>query len=131
MQGILKFGDQSDYSDATEVGTLRSRKRGYTLTPVVDDNRNGNPETIAYEVEVRALCLELDEDFLSGTEYYFMIDFADEAKGAYLGLREYMIDYDGQITRNGIEYHEVRLSFHIPASSYASYLPQAAPPGGA
>jgi len=124
MQGTLKFATLSNYSDATEVGTLRSIKKDFTIKPVVDDNRNGNPIPIAYEVEVRALCLVLDGDFLSGTEYYFMIDFPVDFKASYLGLREYMIDYDGQITRNGIEYHEIRLFFHIAAADYGSYIPQ-------
>jgi hypothetical protein len=124
MLGILKYATLSNYSDATEVGTLRSRKKGFTLKPITDDNRDGNPETIAYEVEVRALCLTLDGSFLSATEYYFQVDFADDSKAANLGLREYQINYDGQINRNGVEYNEVRLFFLIDAADYGTYIPQ-------
>lgn len=120
MIGHLYFANNSSYAGASNVGTLRSKKKGYQVKPVTQENRNGNPETIAYEVEVRALCLVLDEDFLSETKWYFRIQFAD---GKYINLGEhpYQIDYDGLINRNGIEYHEIRLNFFISANSYNAY----------
>lgn len=121
MIGHLYFADNGSYIGAENVGTLRSKKKGYQVKPVTQENRDGNPETIAYEVEVRALCLTLDGDFLTDTEWYFRIHFPDDSKYINLGLHPYQIDYDGLINRNGIEYHEIRLAFNIAASVYSSY----------
>lgn len=121
MLGTLQFATQSDYSDAADVGVLRSRKKGYTVKPVVDENRNGNPETIVLEIEVRALCLELDGDFLSDTEYYFQVYCPAESRAYRLGLRPYQIDFDGLITRHDIVYHEVRVAFNDSPDTYSTY----------
>jgi len=121
MLGTLQFATQSNYSDATDVGTLRSRKKGYVVKPVTDENRSGNPETVLLEIEARALCLTLDTNFLADTEYYFQVYCPAEARAFRLGLRSYQVDYDGLINRNGIEYHEVRVSFNDAADSYSTY----------
>lgn len=121
MIGHLYFASSGTYGDAANVGTLRSRKKGYQVKPIVQEDRNGNPQTVAYEVEVRALCLTLAATFLSGTQWYFQVRFPTENKALTLGQHPYQVDYDGLINRNGIEYHEIRVAFNIGAGEYATY----------
>lgn len=121
MLGNLWFSDIAILAEAFPCGTLRSKQRGYTVKPIVDDNRNGNPEPIGYEVEANSLVLTLDANFLTADEWHFWIKFPLVPNWIYLGVRKYMIDYDGLITRNGIEYHEIKLKFNIGADEYADY----------
>jgi hypothetical protein len=77
---------------------------------------------VAYEVEVNALVSTFDATFKTADTWYFRIYFPDTST-AYidLGEREYVIDYDGQINRNTIEYSVVKLKFVIDTALYGAY----------
>jgi hypothetical protein len=130
MIGTLYYDDNAGFSSPANVGTLRMSKKGYKVTPVIDEDRSGNPVTVAYEVEVNALVSTFDATFLTANTWYFRIYFPDEYDDYIaLGEREYVVDYDGQITRNTIQYSEVKLKFVIDTSDYSSYTdPVAVPP---
>jgi len=121
MRGTLYFSDSAGWTEPLAVGTLRDEKRGYNIKPMTELNREANPEPVGYEVEVNSLILELNASFLTQGSWYFRVYFLDEGRAINLGLRQYLIDYDGQIVRNGIEYHEVKLKFNIAADEYSAY----------
>jgi hypothetical protein len=122
--GTLYYDDNAGWTSPAIVGTLRMREKGYKVTPIVDDDRSGNPVTVAYEVEVNALVSTFDATFKTADTWYFRVYFPDtEVGSAYidLGEREYVIDYDGQINRNTIQYSVVKLKFVIDTALYGAY----------
>ena len=121
MQGILQYCATEDgtYKD---VGTLRSRKRkSFKIDNLSDLSRESEREPIGYRVRVVELALALNTDFLDSTQWYFRMYFPDDAKMIQLGQHHFLLHYDGLVTINEIEYHQVELDFTIGGDEYNSY----------
>ena len=62
-------------------------------------------------------------NFLDQDHWDFKIYYEDDNKQVLLGNHYYTIDYDGLVILNGIEYHQVQVSFIIDYDEYSDYLP--------
>jgi len=121
MKGILQYCATED-GTYKNVGTIRSAKnQDYRIEAVTAKNRIEEVEALASRVYVRALCLELNDDFLDQDEWFFRIAYFDDLVMVKLGEHPYTIDYDGLLRFNQIEYHTVEISFTINFDEYDYY----------
>lgn len=121
MKGILQYCSTVD-GTYKNVGTVRLRKnKSYIVKPITDESRVGDKETIAYEVNIRLIALELNTDFLDEIQWYFRIAFFDDLIMVLLGQRYYQVEYNGLTNINEIQYHKVELSFTINYDEYADF----------
>jgi len=121
MKGVLQYCDTDDGS-YKDVGTLRSRKRkSFKIENLSDVSREDEREPVGYRVRVTELALELNTDFLDQDQWYFRVYFPDDVKAIKLGQHHYLLHYDGLVTINGIEYHQVELDFTIGGDEYNNY----------
>ena len=134
MNGILQFGDGATPITYKYLGTVRpNKKRSFAINAVKGSNRAGEPEIIGFKVVVEAIAKDLESTFLDSDQHNFRIIYPDSLEMIELGLRYYVIDYDGLLKRHGIEYHTIRLEFIIPVSQLKTYknrVPLPASEGG-
>jgi len=134
MYAILQFGESAETIVYKDCGTVRSKKKkGYKVSPVKDNNREGNPETVAYKVSIEALSLDLNTTFLNADSHYFRLMFPRSLEMIELGLQDYTIDYDADIKFNNREYFLIKLSFIIEKTQFNTYrsrVPLPASEGG-
>lgn len=119
MKAKLQYYDDPLWFDCGTVRALDGND--YKVTAIIGRNSENDPECIGYKVTVVARILELDSGFLSSDQYSFKLKDLDSGDFINLSQRKYMVDYDGLIKRNDIEYHTIRLEFEIPIASYGSY----------
>jgi hypothetical protein len=121
MKGILQYCDTED-GTYKNVGTVRARKnQDYKIEAITAKNRIEEVEELACRVYVRALCLELNTDFLDQDEWFFRVAYFDDLKMVKLGEHPYTVDYDGLLKVHEIEYHTVEISFTIEFDEYDYY----------
>ena len=128
MKAILQYCDTVD-GTFKNVGTVRYRKnKDYKVEAITDKNRQGNSETVGYQVTVNALCATLNTDFRDQDSWYFRVAFFDDLTMIALGLQYWSADYDAAVVIHGREYHLVNLTFTIGIGDYETYtVPEALP----
>ena len=122
MKAILQYCLTVD-GTYKNIGTVRLKKKDYTVKPQLISNREGEPETAGYIVKARCVCLELNTDFLDYQEWFFRLGFFDptEMDMILLGQHPYKIDFNGLITMNNRVYHSVDIEFTIEYDEYEDY----------
>lgn len=103
-------------------GVIRPKKgQDYQVKSVTEADRIDEPVLIGFEVNLQAVALQLESDFLDNSAWYFRLYYPNDTKRINLGQRGYIIDYDGQIQRNRIEYHTITLRFFLSVAEYADF----------
>ena len=121
MKGKLQYcaTENGTYKNA---GTVVLRKnKSYQVKPITDNSRIGAKETIAYNVTVSIIALELNTGFSATPLWYFRIAFFDDLKMIKLGQRYYQVSYNGLININEIEYHRIDIKFTIDKDEYDDF----------
>lgn len=122
MKALLQYASVEEGPYKT-CGTLRSKdNHDYKLTKITGEDRLEQPEMLGFEVQLTSLALTLNTDFLNAQQWYFRLIYITELEMIELGQRNYMIDHDGLIARNGIVYHTISLQFVVTdPTQYADY----------
>lgn len=103
-------------------GVIRPKRgQDYQVKSVSELDRIDEPVLIGFEVNLQAVALQLESDFLDNSAWYFRLYYPNDTKRINLDQRSYIIDYDGQIQRHQIEYHTITLRFFLSVSEYADF----------
>lgn len=123
MRAYLQFYDTT-WKDCGTVRPLTGND--FKITSIVGRDSENTPECIGYKVTVNSRIITIHADLLDEDEWNFRL--YDPVNDTIIDLytHKYLIDYDGLIKRNNIEYHTIRLEFEIGISSYESYTEWAA-----
>lgn len=129
MKGRLEYSP--DGEGFNQLGLEMTRKeQEYTVEPVTDNDRSGNPVVVGYEVTATGRFLSpINGPLLTASEWYFRIFFPEENKQIPLGFRKYQIEYDGLIDRNSITYFTVKVNFLADISQFTTLTTPADPIG--
>lgn len=128
MKAKLEYASAND-GPYKYVGTVRPlRGQLFTVVPVTEENRVGEPVIVGYQVTVEATTYTLNTDFLDSAQHYFRLKFESELEEIRFGQRTYTPSHDGLIEKRTYSQHLVRLSFFIDPDEYADYTDPVALP---
>lgn len=121
MKGVLQYSATAG-SGYKNVGTERSIDNlSYTVKPVDSKNRIDEPEIVYYKVDLKTKLTMLDSGFNGAAIWHFRLYYPKELKRIYLGERQCLREYSGEIDRQKIEYHILNLKFNIRTDEHSDY----------
>ena len=94
----------------------------YQLAEITGTDRGGVVLLTGYNVVVSARVLGLHANFLDADNHNFRLFYLQTGDVIDLGIRDYSLNYDGLLSRNGIVYHTINIRYFIPINEYNNVI---------